>query len=696
MEKDRIVEEQYLSRTIQILRQNIADCQCEEENQENIFNTENEKYLSSMKDMNLNTLSEENALLMSNMQQTLEQRLNEVEKLKQLQSIYVKMIFSPYFAKIDIIPEDTNQSEKYYIGTHTLNDKDNTFIVLDWRSPIASIFYDYEVGDAKIVSDNSTLDVKLTNKRQFKIEDSQLKYFFDTNVAIEDELLQDALGQNSSNSMKSIVQTIQAEQNKVIRSPEGVNLVVNGVAGSGKTAIALHRIAYLLYKLKGKLTSDSVLVLSHNNAFSSYISQVLPDLAEQDVSKVVLDALCRKHLHNIADIEFKSDQMDRIINYSGQVDNWKYKISYEFLNRLENYCYQEIANSFEPKTISIMGIIIPQDKISKLYFETYKEQSTFTRICWIADALVNDYFYNVKSAGALKRIKVEIFEQLMSFVPDRSPVNLYIKFLKSVGRDMKLRSGKIKNEDAYPIWFIKMFVAGYNVDTKIQHLIIDEMQEYSAVQLKIVDMLYPCCKTMLGDTTQFVDKLGANNILQNYSNIFNADINNIELNKSYRSTMQITEFFAYLAENKQIEYVKRSGDDVGFWITNDNEECNLLTRLVDNKYNNTAIITKNNKQAIELYNKYNGILDNLHLVSSNKDLLQGGVTIISAFNSKGLEFDQVIVYNASEENFSTEFENNLLFIASSRAMHRLDIVSKGKFCKKCAEYIEKNNKTVLQ
>ena len=212
------------------------------------------------------------------------------------------MIDSPYFAKIDILPKDTNEKEKYYIGMQTLNNEKNDFVVLDWRSPIASVFYDYQVGPAKIISDNSSLDIDLINKRQFKILNSKLKYYFDTNIAIEDELLQDALGQNNSNSMKSIVQTIQSEQNAIIRSPEGVNLVVNGVAGSGKTAIALHRIAYLLYKLKGKLSSDSVLVLSHNNAFSSYISQVLPELAEQDVRKVILDVLCSKNLAYIASI----------------------------------------------------------------------------------------------------------------------------------------------------------------------------------------------------------------------------------------------------------------------------------------------------------------------------------------------------------------------------------------------------------
>lgn len=685
-EQEKIIEEKYLNKTLNILKGIVAkedsDCKTAEE----IFDSENQAYLNAMKDMDLNTLSEETALIVGNMQSALQQRVEELDRLRLERDVYEKMQDSPYFAKIDIRPDDSNEDEKYYIGRHTLNDENNNFVVLDWRSPIASVFYDYEVGRAQIVSDNATLGIDLLGKRQFKIEDSKLIYYFDTNIAIEDELLQDALGQNSSHSMKSIVQTIQAEQNKIIRSPSGVDLVVNGVAGSGKTAIALHRISYLLYKLKGKLTSDSVLVLSHNNAFSSYISQVLPELAERDVNKVVLDSLCHKAISGIADIEDKYQQMDRIINNPSQVNSWSIKTSYEFYEKLNEYVNNVVIAEFKPKTFVIMGTILTKEKLSAMYYKTFAGQSLFTRICWMSDGIVNDCFYNVKNAGVLKKLKIEIFEKLYSFVENKKPLGHYLDFLKSIGLDMKLRNGKIKNEDAYPIWYIYMCLKGYVINDKIKHLVIDEMQEYSAVQLKIIDMLYPCCKTMLGDVSQFISQGQAQKILDNYDKIFGQEINRMDLNKSYRSTMQITKFFGYLGGLGNIEYVKRSGDEVGMI------KCgNMVNKIVEllksnDKYNTIAITTKTNKQAKELYTLLHDKVEDLTLISSNKDVLDKKVSIISAFNSKGLEFDYVIMYNVSEDNYNNDFDRNLLFIQASRAMHKLDLVADSDFATIIQDY----------
>ncbi len=680
--KEREKEEKYLSRTLDILRSVVAEEETECVSAEAEFNRENEKYLASLKDMDLNTLSDETAITVANMQSALEYKMQALSRLKLEKDVYKKMLSSPYFASIDILPVDTNTKEKYYLGTHTLNDDNNNFVVLDWRSPIASVYYDYQVGKAKVVSDNSTLDIDLLNKRQFKIVDGKLEYFFDTNIAIEDELLQDALGRNGSNLMKSIVQTIQSQQNKVIRSSDGVDLIVNGVAGSGKTAIALHRIAYLLYKMKGKLTSDSVLVLSHNNAFSSYISQVLPELAEQDVSKVILDVLCAKALHKIAPIENKYESIDRIINNPSQVESWRAKTSLWFYRRIKDYCYNVIAQSFKPKSFMIMGNIIPVEKISRMYYEVYSEQNIFTRLVWMSEALVNDYFYNVKSAGAIKKLKIEIYEKLHSFVEAKKPVAEYLDFLKTIGLEMRLRGDKIKNEDAYGIWYIKMFLAGYKPNTNIKHLVVDEVQEYSALQLKIIDMLYPATKTMLGDVGQCVEYNGAKEIYENIEDILGKSVEKVELTKSYRSTMQITKFFAHLANNKSLEYVHRAGDEVGLVACESNSELSTIARLLkDNKsYHTKAIITKTNRQARQLYARLHAKMKNVSLISSNKDVLSENVNIISAFNSKGLEFDYVIVHDASNTNYVTDYDKNLLFIASSRAVNKLDLLSTTDFC----------------
>ena len=685
-EKDKILETNYLNDTLSTLQDFVSKGETNVVKMEEEFKVENEQYLNTLKSLSLNEMSEETAVVVEGLQRGLDHKLNELNLIKSETAIYKTMLPNPYFAKIDIVPSDTNQKEKYYLGVHTL-EEDEKFIILDWRSPIASVFYDYPVGPAKIITDSTSLDVELINKRQFKIEDSKLKYFFDTNVAIEDELLKDALGQNSSNSMKSIVQTIQQEQNNIIRSSENVTLVVNGVAGSGKTAIGLHRIAYLLYKLKGKLSSNSILLLSHNNAFSSYISSVLPELAEEDVKKQVLDFECYRKLKSIAPIEYKYEQMERVISSAEQAEIWRKKVSYKFLTSLTDYLNNVVANDFKPTSFSILGNLIEKEKIKNLYFEMYKKQNIFTRLKWISEALFESCFYNVKSKGVAKKIKIEIFEKLFSFVKQKKPLSIYLDFLKVNGLSMSLRNGKIKNEDAYAIWYIKMFVYGYESSGDIKHLVVDEMQEYSAIQLKIIDMLYPCTKTILGDVKQCVEYGGALDIYEHFSDIFSEQVEKVLLNKSYRSTKQITDLFKYLIDDNTIQSVDRLGDEVGFVKA----EKSIFSKLVkltrkNNKFASIAIITKTNKQAKFLYNKLNNHIDNLKLIGDNKELLSNGINIISAFNSKGLEFDYVIVYDASEENYSTSYEMNLLFIACSRAMHKLDLVTVNNFCNKIENY----------
>lgn len=688
-EKDKIIENKYLNETISILDKFITNGEVNLAAMEKSFNDDNEQYLNTLKTLGLNDMSEETAIIVEGLQRNLDNKLNEIAVIKSENSAYMVMKDNPYFAKIDIVPSDTKNKEIYYIGVHTLEDNDR-FVVLDWRSPIASIFYDYPVGEAEIKADNSKLKVELLNKRQFKIDNGKLKYFFDTNVAIEDDMLKDALGQNSSNSMKSIVQTIQSEQNNIIRSPENVTLVVNGVAGSGKTAIGLHRIAYLLYKLKGKLSSSSVMVLSHNNAFSSYISTVLPELAEEDVKKQILDFECAKKLKAIAPIEYKFEQMERILLNPSQVEEWKNKTSYGYLLDLEDYLENVVARSFKPKSFSVLGNVIEKEKLENLYFEMYKNQNIFTRLKWMAEALCESSFYNVKSASVIKKLKVEIFNRLKSFVGQRNPLEIYLNFLKQKDLSMSLRNGKIKNEDAYAIWFIKMFVSGYSVRNDIKHLVIDEMQEYSALQLKIIDLIYPCTKTILGDIKQSVEYDGAKEVYDNLSAILSQEVNKIVLNKSYRSTKQITDLFKFLVNDSTMQSVDRIGEDVGF-VKAKNDLLKTIYKYVrsSKKYKTIAIITKTNKQAVAIFEKLKKHIPELALIGDNKEVLSNGVNVISAFNSKGLEFDYVIVPQVNPKNYSREYDINLLFIACSRAMHKLDLITDFEFCDKIQNYINK-------
>ncbi len=683
-EKELLLEQKYLDTTLNILNKTVSDNEAGISVLENEFNADNAKYLASLKDMDLNTLSDETALVVEQMQRGLQQKLDELERAKLEQSVYERMIDSPYFAKIDILHEDQEQ-EKYYIGTHTLLDN-NKFYILDWRTPIASVFYDYEVGDAAIKLEKGDEHIKLLNKRQFKIEQSKLKYFFDTNVAIEDELLKDALGQNSSATMHSIVQTIQSEQNRIIRAQDNVNLIVNGVAGSGKTAIALHRIAYLLYKNKNSLDADSVVVLSQNNAFSSYISQVLPELAERDVKKYILDQICAKSLTNIAPIECKYQQVERLIKRPKDLQEWKIKSSFEFCQALEKYCSEVVAKTFAPKSFYVMGKLIEGEKIYKMYYEKYATKSIYTRLLWISEALAEDYFYNITSTSTLRRLKQEFFSKLMTFLPRVKSVEIYLDFLKQQGLGMRLIGKAIKNEDAYAMWYIRMYIHGFGANTKIKHLVVDEMQDYSALQIKIIDMLFPCNKTMLGDVEQSVDK-SSKAIFYDLSKILN-DVAVVNINKSYRSTMQITDLFRYIGQIDDLHSIDRMGDEVGLISLDEDNEISQISNMVK-AYDGgrVAIITKTNAEAKKLYSKLKDTID-VNLVLTNRDNLDSKTNIMSAFNSKGLEFDYVIVYNVSKDNYAVDLDYRILYIALSRAMHKLDITYIGEPASKINDYFK--------
>ena len=352
MQKDMELEKEYLSNTLELIGLKLNNLNVSSNHLEGIFNESNKEYFEYLKS-NANKMNEEDVVELVNLQGRLDDLQEDSRDYVKMQSVYNKMLGKPYFASIRIKEDIEPDEEKYYIGIHSLVDDNKNFRVVDWRSPIASIFYDYEEGECEIRTNSSILNCDLLSKRQYGIEDGKLNYFFDTTINIEDEILKEALAQSSTNKMKAIVQTIQKEQNQIIRGDENKNLIVQGVAGSGKTAIALHRIAYLIYKMKGKITSKNIMFLSPNNAFSSYISSVLPDLAEDDVDKIQLDLVARKYLKKHLILERRYQQIDRIISES-DLSEYKYKTSYRFLEELLEFAHRNYIDNFHNKLIYIL------------------------------------------------------------------------------------------------------------------------------------------------------------------------------------------------------------------------------------------------------------------------------------------------------------------------------------------------------
>ena len=585
---EKSLENQYLKDTLALVNRRLSQCQSSTRKLEGVFDESNNEYLEYLK-ANANRMAEEDVVELVNMQGRLDDLQDDSIDLEKMEKTYEKMLDKPYFSSIQIKEDIENDIEKYYIGINSLIDDNKVFRIVDWRSPIASIFYDYEAGDCDIKTNSSIMHCNLLNKRQYGIAKGKLEYFFDSTINIEDEILKTALGQNSSNKMKSIVQTIQKEQNAIIRGDENKNLVVQGVAGSGKTAVALHRIAYLIYKLKGKITSKNIVFISPNNAFSSYISSVLPDLAEDDIEKLQLDLIARKYLKKHLILERRYEQVERIIS-TGETEEYRYKTSFEFLQDLITYAKENYINNFRIDSLSIRDVQIDVEKIHELFFGRYSDRDLFTRLKWITDNIYSIYFYKIKKPETIAKLKELIFSKLYASIENKNCVKAYMNFLKSKGLKLELVGDKVKNEDAYGVLFFRMFIFGLDNFDNVKHLVVDEMQDYTPLQMYILNELFKCPKTILGDFNQSLSPDICKNNLQKLNTSLSGDNEYIELSKSYRSTVEIAEFFNQIGYFDSAEVVSRNGESVDTLITSSSNTIKTIIDLIFKNIKKSAII----------------------------------------------------------------------------------------------------------
>ena len=670
------LEKEYLEDTLELINLKLNELKLSSNHLEGIFDESNKEYFDYLKS-NANKMNEEDVVELVNLQGRLDDLQEDSRDYVKMQSVYNKMLNKPYFASIRIKEDIEPDEEKYYIGIHSLVDNNKTFRVVDWRSPIASIFYDYEEGECELRTNSSILNCNLLNKRQYGIEEGRLNYFFDTTINIEDKILKEALAQSSTNKMKAIVQTIQKEQNQIIRGDENKNLIVQGVAGSGKTAIALHRIAYLIYKMKGKITSKNIMFLSPNNAFSSYISSVLPELAEDDVDKIQLDLVARKYLKKHLILERRYQQIDRIIS-SSDLSDYKYKTSAKFLEDLLEFANKNYIDNFHIDSMTIKDIEIDTRKIHKLFFDRYKDRDLFTRLKWITDNIYDLYFFKYKKPETVVKLKEMIFVKLYSFVDNKNCVKAYMNFLKEKGLKLELVGDRVKNEDAYGILFFKLFVFGLDKYDNIKHLMIDEMQDYSPVQMYILKYLFDCPMTILGDYNQSITPEVAKSNFDYLRGLLGDDSVVLRLGKSYRSTIEIAEFFNKIGHTEKSEVVSRTGEKVDLMVAKESQVVEQLLNLIksfqDKGYKSIGIVTKNNAIARDLHSKVSVANSQVNLIDDNIDAYDNKVCIISAFNSKGLEFDAVVIID-SDKYYSTEIDRHIMYVASTRALHKLCVLS---------------------
>ncbi|SEO17528.1 DNA helicase-2 / ATP-dependent DNA helicase PcrA [Amphibacillus marinus] len=656
----------------------------------------------------------------------------------------------PYFGRIDFIEQGDRQTEEIYIGTASLMDEqEEEFLVYDWRAPISSMYYDYAPGPAAYEAVTEKVDGEITLKRQYVIKQGQLTGMFDTGLTIGDHLLQSVLGESSDTKMKSIVATIQREQNKIIRNEKSRILVVQGVAGSGKTSAALQRVAYLLYRYREELKADQMILFSPNPLFNSYVASVLPELGEENIKQMTFYHYVDQQLGNRFTVESPFEQLEATLKQREQHDQVRlqamhYKSSEAYQHHVDAFLEQLKAQGLVFRNIRFRNqLLFNKDTLNHFFYQLPSNMSIQNRLVKMTEWLLTNL--KEKERGFLKaewledelelldkadfqeayyEMQSEQEEQFESYNDsEKEALYLKAKWLRKQLKPLRQKITQFKYvdtmktylqlfeqegtaemkdeewqhiarftkqhitqryltwEDATPFLYFERMLIGFDENRMIKHIILDEAQDYSTFQLKYLARIYPSCRmTLLGDVNQaiYYHALSEQNVLQHHHY---DEQSFITLWRSYRSTKQIIEFSkAFMPNGSKIEAFNRSGSlPVVLEVENKTIAEHKLYEAIDgytNKgFNNIAVITKTLKEAEELANLIKPTYPESHLVNIESHTFNPGVQIIPTYLAKGIEFDAVIVYNASATHYQDELERNLLYTGCTRAMHALTVIA---------------------
>lgn len=576
--------------------------------------------------------------------------------------------YSPYFGRIDFIESTKNKPISYYIGVNNLFKLgDEIPMVCDWRAPVSSMFYDFELGSAEYASPNGKINGEIVLKRQFEIKNKKLLKAFDSSLTIGDEVLKSVLSGPSSKKMKTIVSSIQKEQNQIIRNNSSNNILVQGVAGSGKTSIALHRIAYLLYQNKNTLKAEDILILSPNTLFSSYISDVLPELGEENMSQMSFYKLANDELSYLnKQLETREQNLSEVLNNKTRLNQVAYKHTYDFYESLVQFSERYFDVAFVPKDLKFGKDVIKAQELAKLYNQTYSSKTPAVRVEWIIDYIIDKLNINKAVQEISERLKKIIYP----FFIECDIIKVYADFLTNIGMEFSFNhKGEIRYDDLAPLLYLTNYFFGLKKRKEVKYLIIDEMQDYSFVHYSIFNSIFDCNKTILGDINQCIEKIMTKDDLKKLQEMCNADY--IELNNAYRSTYEITSF-ANNIKNIDCKKIERHGEIPVVENISKNEFCERIEEIFNNnEYNSLAILTKTETEAKNVYM----LLSNLDEVSLNltADDEPAKICIMPSYIAKGLEFDAVIIPYYNKENYKSFIDKNLLYVSSTRAMHLLKL-----------------------
>ena len=736
-------EKKYLERVTEFLEEQIQGCGIDIKGQrKNLVDIRREMYTEGSRYTDeMDRMAELNQYITMEAVES-SQYKHKLETLKK----YEKMIDKPYFGRFDFA-EEGEEKESIYVGYHNImNDDTYEVLAYDWRAPIASVFYRSELGSAKYIAPYGEIEGEVSLKRQYEIKKGELEYFFDCSLTITDELLQQALGKNTSSKMKNIVETIQKEQDQIIRDRENDLLIVQGVAGSGKTSIAMHRVAFLLYdRLESGLTHNQIMILSPNHLFGEYISNVLPELGEEDVAHFTVEDIFEKYFGNHLRIRNRNSQMEYIIGSKHrqkvrETIAFKGSKAYiELLDRLVDYCETHMIKFTD--IYYDKELIVDKDTLKKDFLDNAINMSIVKRLNRIERTILEkikplekekrkEVLEEIEASGAyafeeehrckevLNEFRQEVFDQLNRFIR----VNIFSVYKRmftdeklfnqlAKGLDMPhnafqmmryslraLRPECVPYEDGVALLYLKLKIEGNNLYPGIRQVVIDEAQDYYPMHYKVFGELFKGAQyTVLGDVCQTIEKEASHTIYDDAIELLNPKrALKLELNKSYRSSYEINQLAMNLREDqKACIAIERHEEAPLMQKANNEEDLNekVVNQVKAYKAAGLESIAILCKTKAEVHEAYEALKDQLELsiLSSDDTILEKGILVMPIYMAKGLEYDGVVVYDANAEHYKEAFDKQLLYIATTRALHRLSFIYKGQISPFLEEAMKKGS-----
>ncbi len=669
-----------------------------------------------------------NPVLLSNLMSSTATKITNIARMKE----------KPYFARIDFKEDKKPNKEKLYIGKVGVIDLDGKVVITDWRAPVSTLYYDANLGKVEYNAPEGKIKGELSLKRQIIIQNKNVEEIFDVDSVSDDELLKPYLGASADNRLKNIVASIQSEQNNIIRKSIEKNLIVQGVAGSGKTTVALHRIAYLMYNNANRYKANQFMVIGPNRFFINYISNVLPDLDASNAVQVTYEELASDFTCEKLIFEDSTKKLSDIIDKKAPNDYLKFKSSLKYKELLEKY-----LNNYEKTVISDTGVIInniqvlSKDEVMETFNEVIGE-CLEQRLDMTARVLSNrikndDTIYNRVKNRMLELEKNEenidkkrkIAKQELDMLKDLTntgfekqikkyvsisnlkSINIYKEFVENVDKlylenDVDINSLKentlkslksriIENEDIAAIMFIRLYLFGNGEYKNIKCVVIDEAQDFGIFSYFVLKkLLSNATFSIFGDMAQGIYSYRAigdwNEIKENV--IFDAEF--LNLKKSYRTSIEIMNEANKVSEaiglGRANPVIRSSGPIIKTNIEKDKEALYIVNRVKEYQsqgFKSIAIVYKDQTNMMELNRLLKKEKIESEIIYKDQEKYNGGVCILTSYLSKGLEFDVVIIADADDSIYLSNniLDMKLLYVAMTRALHKLELIYNNNICK---------------